>query len=520
MANITETPAWLALQQSAQQPRRIEQLFRDDKNRFDHCSLTLDDLLFDFSKTSLQPSDINHLLELARTAAIEQARELLFGGHIVNHSEEQAALHPALRCQRATNDEERRIIGQREAMLDFAAGCRRGEIRGYHDEPFTDVVNIGIGGSESGCALGIDALASFHDGPRVHFISHTEDVQSVLRALYPARTLIIVSSKSFSTAETLRNAEQAQQWLVRELPADAIAQHWVAITADAPRAKSMGAKRIFHYPRGVGGRYSVYSPVGLPLAIAIGEKNFQDFLAGAHALDTHFTEQPLEKNIPVMLALVDIWHRNFCRYPTLAIIPYSRRLQLLPAYMQQLMMESNGKRVTQDGNAITAATCPVVWGAIGTNAQHSFFQLLHQGSDIVPTEFLAACHPERDGDDAQQQQLLANCFAQSQTLMSGGGDDDGAHHCPGNRPSITLLYRRIDPYTLGRLLALYEHRVFVAGALWGINSFDQWGVELGKNVARDLEDHLTDSGDRDSTSPATGGLLDHYRKLSNASNEK
>ncbi|MEM6467870.1 MAG: glucose-6-phosphate isomerase, partial [Pseudomonadota bacterium] len=379
---------------------------------------------------------------------------------------------------------------------------------------FTDVVNIGIGGSDLGPAMAARALAPFIDGPRPHFVANVDgsDIADTLRPLDPERTLVIVASKTFTTIETMTNAATAKAWLESTSDPD---QHLAALSSAPEKAGAFGVDgaRVFGFEDWVGGRYSVWGPIGLSLMLAIGPAGFDAFLEGGHSMDRHFQEAPLEENMPVLLAAIGLWHRNICGYPTRAVLPYDERLGRLPAYLQQLDMESNGKRVALDGTALERASGPVVWGEPGTNGQHAFYQLIHQGTDVIPAEFLVAAHGHEPDLDHQHRLLLANCLAQSEALMLGQHQADTPHRVfPGNRPSTTLMYRQLDPFTLGRIIALYEHRVFVEGTVWGLNSYDQWGVELGKVLAKDLQPLVDGTGSAPKDSSTTG-LLGHLHGL-------
>jgi glucose-6-phosphate isomerase len=379
------------------------------------------------------------------------------------------------------------------------------------DAAITDVVNIGIGGSDLGPQMAVAALAEFVlPGKRFHFVSNVDghELAGVLRQLRPEGTLFLIASKTFTTIETMTNARSARAWFEAQGGKD-IARHFAALTTNVAAAREFGIATTFGFWDWVGGRYSMWSAIGLPIAIAIGAAGFRQLLAGAHEMDRHFATAPLASNLPVRLGLLDLWYRNFCGFTSRSIAPYHSALCRLPAYLQQLEMESNGKRVDAQGSALSIATAPVLWGEPGTNGQHAYFQMLHQGTDVVPVEFIAvkqALHHL----PGHHSQLLANVLAQAQALMQGKTDDGGHKHFPGNRPSTFLLLERLDPTSLGALLALYEHRVFVSGSLWGINSFVQWGVELGKVLAKDIAPRL-DSGDLSGLDASTAGLLRRLR---------
>ncbi|MEO1551080.1 MAG: glucose-6-phosphate isomerase [Pseudomonadota bacterium] len=491
-----------------------------DPDRFGQFSASLDDMLLDYSKTALDAPARALLLDLMRARGVEDRRTAMFTGLPINETEGRAVLHTALRAPKGTSilvDGQDVMPGVRatlDAMRGFAHAVRTGEICASDGQPFTDVVNIGIGGSDLGPVMATLALAPFADGPSPHFVANVDgsDISDTLKGLDPARTLVIVASKTFTTIETMTNAATAKDWLAGVADAGA---HLAALSSAPDKAGAFGVppSRVFGFEDWVGGRYSVWGPIGLSVMLAIGPDAFDDFLAGGHAMDRHFCEAPLAYNLPVLLAAVGLWHRNICRYPTRAILPYDERLGRLPAYLQQLDMESNGKSVALDGTALPRASGPVVWGEPGTNGQHAFYQLIHQGTDVIPVEFLVAARGLEPHLDHQHRLLLANCLAQSEALMRGQSQADTPHRVfPGNRPSTTLIYPKLDPRVLGMIIALYEHRVFVEGVVWGLNSFDQWGVELGKVLAKDLQP-LVDGTTTAPKDSSTTGLLAHLHRL-------
>jgi len=492
-------------------PIHLRTLFAGDPARFDRLSFSLDDLTVDLSKEKLDQPALDALMDLARTAGIETRRDAMFAGERCNSTEGRPVLHMALRGA-ASAPEGDDVEGVREKFLAYAEAVRAGAI--------TDVINIGIGGSDLGPAMAVRALAPDHDGPRLHFVSNVDGAHlaDTVRRLDPATTLVIVASKTFTTLETMINSRSARDWLGAHAATNMAA---VSASPDACLEFGIPKDRVFGFWDWVGGRYSVWSAVGLPIAIAIGAARFREFLAGAAAMDRHFREAPLETNLPVLLALTGIWRRNAMGWPTVALVPYDQRLGQFPAYVQQLDMESNGKSVTRDGTPAATATGPVIWGAPGTNAQHSFFQLLHQGTDVIPVDFIAAARPRAPGlylNPDHHAVLLANCLAQGEALAFGnspdpaGADPLAPHRAfPGDRPSTTILFRRLDAGTLGRLIALYEHKVFVMGVIWGINSFDQFGVELGKELAERLIPVVRGESAIPLDS-STAGLLAHIRK--------
>jgi glucose-6-phosphate isomerase len=447
----------------------------------------------------------------------------MFRGDKVNNTENRAVLHTALRAPRGATiqvDGENVVPAVHETLdrlFAFAEGIRSGTIAASDGKPFTDVVNIGIGGSDLGPVMATGALAPYHNGPNLHFCANVDAAQisDILRRTDPARTLIIVASKTFTTVETMTNARTARAWLVEALGEAAVGAHFCAVSTALEKVAAFGIApdRTFGFWDWVGGRYSVWSAIGLPVMIAIGAANFREFLAGARAMDEHFCAAPLAQNLPVLLALVGVWHRNACAYPARAILPYDQRLARLPAYLQQLDMESNGKGVARDGSPRPyPATGPLVFGEPGTNGQHAFYQLLHQGTDIIPCEFLIAAEGHEPHLRHHHELLIANCLAQAQALMAGRTLEEakGNPHrvFPGNRPSVTLAYRKLTPRTLGSLIALYEHRIFTEAAIWDINAFDQWGVELGKELATRL---LPSVQGKEPADPAYAGMLDFLR---------
>lgn len=523
--------AWEGVASAARrlQGVHLRDLFAADPDRFERCSWQLDDLTLDASKEKLDGDALNALLALAEAAGVEARRNALFAGEAVNVTEGRAALHMALRGG-AVPPEGADVAGTLERFLALAEDVRSGACQGSGG-PFTDVVNIGIGGSDLGPAMAAQALAPDSDGPRLHFVSNVDGAHlaDVTAGLDPRRTLVIVASKTFTTLETMTNARSARAWLEGAVGPAAGAQ-MAAISTNVARCRDFGidAERVFGFWDWVGGRYSIWSAIGLPLAIGIGAERFRQFLAGGAAMDRHFQDAPAGCNLPILLGLIGVWRRNAMGWPTVALIPYDQRLARFPAYVQQLVMESNGKRVTTDGQPVRQATSPIIWGEPGTSAQHSFFQLIHEGTDIVPVDFIAAARP-RSADAGHHALLLASCVAQSQALAFGHDEaevraemaaegmpqaeiDRLAPHrtFPGDRPSTTLVHRELTPYALGRLIALYEHKVFVEGAVWDINAFDQWGVELGKKLAKRIIPAIRGETAAD---PASCGLVTRLRAL-------
>jgi glucose-6-phosphate isomerase len=494
------TDLWSRLANHHKNSKDLKTLFSENATRFAEFSASLDDMLIDYSKTHLTAEIFLLLLDLAVTSKVAEKRDAMFAGEKINNTENRAVLHTALRNIANSPvitdgaDVMPDINTTLEALYRFAAAVRCGDISAADGKPFTDVINIGIGGSDLGPVMVTGALAPYHDGPTIHFVSNVDGAHlaDTIKHLDPARTLILIASKTFSTIETMTNAHSARKWISGALGEAAVAAHFVAVSTALDKVAAFGIRpdRIFGFWDWVGGRYSVWSAIGLAVIIAIGPDNFQQFLAGAHDMDTHFRTAPPAKNLPILLALIGIWHRDVCGFAARAILPYDQRLARFPAYLQQLDMESNGKSVTKSGNPVTRSTGPLVWGEPGTNGQHAFYQLLHQGTDVIPCEFLIAAKGHEPDMQEHHKLLIANCLAQSEALMKGRTLEEASGNphrvFPGNRPSITIAYSQLTPRTLGRLIALYEHRVFVEAAIWDINAFDQWGVELGKELATNL----------------------------------
>lgn len=509
-----ETAAWPLLHAYARAFREgasafdLRAAFASDPQRFAHFSQSAPYIFADLSKNLIDARAESLLLQMARETGFENHRNALLAGEAVNSTERRAAWHtllrrPGLGESGADQGIEAEVAAVQANMLAFADQMRA-------DTAITDVVNIGIGGSDLGPRMAVQALrsAGFTSGPRVHFIANGDahELIELLPRLRAAHTLFIVASKTFGTAETLQNASAARDWFVAQGGGE-VARHFVGVTCNEQAACEFGVGRVFPLWDWVGGRYSLWSAVGLPLAISLGGDGFRALLAGASAMDEHFANAPLETNLPLRLALLDVWQRDFLGMRTRCVNPYHQGLRRLPAYLQQLEMESNGKGVDARGRVLPFQTSPVVWGEAGSNGQHAFFQMLHQGPDVVQVEFIAVRDPAHGLRD-QHRCLLANAMAQARALMIGQADPGGHRSFPGNRPSTFLLLERIEPASLGALLALYEHRVFSSGSLWGINSFDQWGVELGKTLAADLAPRLV-SGDATGLDASTAGLLSH-----------
>jgi len=520
------TEAWAALLGHFEAHGRdldLREAFARDPSRFASLCFEAPEIFADLSKNLVDTATLRFLLDLARECGVEARRDAMFAGEVVNLTEGRAVLHTALRAPAGAGPFSAEVHAVLDAMLAYAERVRA-------DEGITDIVNIGIGGSDLGPQMVVPALDAFcHRGKRLHFVSNVDghDITPVLRGLDARRTLFIVASKTFTTQETMANAAVAREWFVAQGGSD-IARHFAATTTNVKAAGEFGITTTFGFWDWVGGRYSLWSAIGLPIAIAVGDANFRALLGGAHAMDRHFAEAQAAQNLPLLLGLLDVWYRNFHRFTSRSVAPYHQGLKRLPAYLQQLEMESNGKRVDVDGQPLPFGTSPVVWGEPGTNGQHAYFQMLHQGTDVIPVEFIAVKTPTHPHADLQAK-LIANCLAQSQALMVGKStaaaraekaptasatlDSDvlASHRTfPGNRPSTTFVLDALTPRALGALIAMYEHRVFTSGSLWGINSFDQWGVELGKALASDLLPRLA-SGDTAGLDGSTAGLLARLR---------
>jgi len=500
------TAAWAALAGHYQAHGRdfdLRDAFARDPRRFEALSFEAPDVFVDLSKNLVDVATMRFLADLARECGVEAQRDAMLAGAVINTTERRAVLHTALRAPRGAGPFSDEVHGVLDAMLAFAESVRGRAAGPAAPAPAASapprlrhVVNIGIGGSDLGPQMVVRALADVaHPGLTFHFVANVDgaDLAAVLARVAPAETLFVVASKTFTTQETMANAETARAWFVAR-GGTRIDEHFVAATSNVEAAARFGITRTFGFWDWVGGRYSLWSAIGLPIAIAIGAERFRELLAGARAMDEHFASAPVERNLPMLLGLIDVWYRNFHGFTSRCIAPYAQALQRLPAFLQQLEMESNGKRVDRSGAALPFATSPVVWGEPGTNAQHAYFQMLHQGSDVVPVEFILLARSSAlasgiapEAIARQHRMLLANGLAQSQALMRGKASTDEPHrHFPGNRPSTTLLLEQLTPRSLGALLALYEHRVFTSGAVWGIDSFDQWGVELGKTLGARL----------------------------------
>ena len=541
-----QSEAWRLL---AEHQRQVAQLhlreeFTRDPGRAQRYSLGLERIFVDFSKNLIIDETLSLLLDLAEQRGLHNRVDDLFSGHEVNTTEGRPALHTLLRVPEGEegpgsglrrNDEQlvppaehgiwdnhefsdiaRQVQQERDRMFEFVKRLRAGEVKGATGKPLSRVVNIGIGGSDLGPRLVVEALSEFHqDGIHIDFVANIDpfDIERALARAHPETTLFIVASKSFTTQETLLNAQRAQSWL-RENGCRDTGKHFLAVSANAAAVElfGIGRDRYFRIEDWTGGRYSIWSCVGMSSAISIGADNFRRFLAGANAVDSHFRFAEFGNNIPVILALLGIWYNNFLDAGAHAVIPYDQKLERLPAYLSQLVMESNGKSVSAHGNRVEAKTSQVIWGGVGSNSQHAVFQFLHQGTRLSSIDFLLPLESRHAG--RQHELLVASCLAQGEALMQGETNPDEPHrHFDGNRPSTTILYDRLDPYTLGMLLALYEHKTFVEAAIWGINPFDQWGVELGKTLAGRIATELAGEEPPGSHDSSTEQLMGRYRSV-------
>ena len=542
MSKLTESPAWQALRfhHAAISSTHMRQMFRDDPARFDKFSVNLGDLLFDYSKNRINDQTVRLLIELADQAKLPSWIERMFNGEKINSTEHRSVLHTALRNRsdrpvqidgKDVMPDVRRVL---ELMRSFSEAVRNGQHLGHTGKKITDIVNIGIGGSDLGPLMVCEALKPFaKSNLRAHFISNVDGTHLVetLKNLDAETTLFIVSSKTFTTQETLTNARSARAWLVEILDDEqAVAKHFAAVSTNLEATAEFGInpQNVFEFWDWVGGRYSLWSAIGLPIVLYIGMDKFEELLGGAYAMDEHFRNTPLDRNIPVLMGMLGIWYGNFFGASSNVVLPYDQYLHRFSAYLQQLEMESNGKRVDRDGNEVDYDTGMVVWGEPGTNGQHAFYQLIHQGTRMIPADFLAPMH-SHNAIGEHHAILLANCYAQTEALMLGKTSEEARAELtaqglqgealdallphkvfPGNKPTNTLLFDKLDPHTLGMLIALYEHKVFVQGVVWNINSFDQWGVELGKQLAGKILPELRDAATATRHDASTNGLINRY----------
>ncbi len=540
---LMESPAWLALKEHYQsiKDEHMRMMFAEDDQRFQKFSATMDDLLLDYSKNRINEQSMKLLMDLARQAEVEQWRDRMFAGEAINITEDRAVLHVALRNRSNTpvmvdgKDVMPMVNRELAHMREFSEQVRSGQWVGYNGSRIKSIINIGIGGSDLGPHVVCDAMKPFAQrGLKVYFVSNADATHLVetLKDVEPESTLFIISSKTFTTQETMLNAFSARKWFMELVGQEkAIARHFVAVTTNVDLAVQFGicADNIFTFWDWVGGRYSLWSAIGLSIAIYIGMDHFEQMLEGAHRMDMHFKNTPLEKNIPVIMALLGIWYNNFFDAQSHAIMPYSQYLERLPDYLQQLDMESNGKTIDRNGHRVNYITGPIIWGQSGTNGQHAFFQLLHQGTKPVPADFIIPILSQNPLG-LHHRVLVANCLAQTKALMLGKKyieaveemkqqgytneqiDEVIAHKVfDGNKPTNTIMFERLDPRSLGSILAMYEHKVFVQGIIWNINSFDQWGVEYGKVLAGQIQKDLSTRDTTSSHDCSTNALI-NYRK--------
>ena len=507
----------------------LQEIFKQDPKRAETFSTELNKLYIDYSKHLITEETLALLISMAQNSDLTGAIQQFFSGAAINQTENTAAMHMALRSPIEKpyyvdgKNVTELVHDELQHMHEFVELLHTGNIRGYTGKSIDTVINIGIGGSDLGPRLATSALSDFAVSDiSIHFVSNLDfsDINSALEKSDPETTLFIISSKSFTTRETLINAKTAIKWL-KECGCNAPDKHLLAVTANHNEAKAFGVKdeNIFHIWKWVGGRYSLWSAIGLPIAIRIGMEHFHDFLEGASAMDQHFCEQPLEKNLPAILALIDIWYTNFLHSETLAIFPYDHSLGMLPEYIGQLIMESNGKQIDTDDNRIEYNTAPIVWGGIGSNAQHAYFQCLHQGTHMVPVDFIVSLKSSLE-NKRHHQELVANCLAQSEALMNGNtaSTESPYKNIPGNHPSTTIFLDELSPAALGSLLCLYEHRCFVQGQLWNINPFDQWGVELGKSLSKQISEELDGNTNKSDHDSSTNRLISRYLSKNKDSN--
>lgn len=544
MSALTQSKAWQALlAHHTSHPFSMRQLFADDSKRFERFSVRVDDLLLDYSKNLVTQETMALLFALARQTGVEVWRDKMFSGEKINFTERRAVLHTALRA--ATDKthaplvvdgadvlpDVRRVL---DKMRIFTDSVRGGDWRGYSGKPITDVVNIGIGGSYLGPLMVCRALQPYSGKLKVHFVSNVDgtDLLEKLEVLDPKTTLFIVASKTFTTQETLMNARSARDWLLRSAgDARHIAKHFVALSTNAKEvtAFDIDASNMFEFSDWVGGRYSLWSAIGLSIALAVGMDHFEELLQGGYAMDAHFRSAPLEQNMPVILALLGVWYNNFYNATTQALLPYDQMLEYFVPYFQQADMESNGKRVDRAGAPVDYATGPILWGGIGTNGQHAYFQIIHQGTQMIPADFIAPAQSHHALDE-HHMTLLSNFFAQTEALMRGKTEAEARAELQasgmaeaaieallphkvfeGNKPTNSILFEKLTPRTLGKLIALYEHKIFVQGIIWNINSYDQWGVELGKQLAAHIQTELRGTAEVDTHDASTNGLIHYYK---------
>ncbi|WP_410497453.1 glucose-6-phosphate isomerase [Chitinibacter sp. S2-10] len=544
MSKLISSPAWQALAAHFKEIESLHmrELFQNDPHRFEKFSLETGGLFFDYSKNRVTEETMALLFDLARQSGIPERIEKMFSGEKINITENRAVLHTALRNLDHNpivvdgEDVMPKVNAVKEQIGEFSDKVRSGEWQGYTGKPITDIVNIGIGGSDLGPLMVCQSLKEYgHARLSMHFVSTVDGDQivSTLKKLNPETTLFIIASKTFTTQETITNARTARAWFLKAADDEKhIAKHFVAVSTNAKAVAEFGidTRNMFEFWDWVGGRYSLWSAIGLPIAIYLGKHNYQDLLHGAYTMDQHFRGKPLEQNVPVIMAMLGIWYGNFFGANTHLVSPYNQCMSRFPAYLQQLDMESNGKTVDLEGNRVDYATGPVVWGDAGINGQHAYYQMLHQGTQIVPIDFIATIeHP--DIPEPHSTILMANFFAQTEAFMRGKNEDEVRAELEksgitgqaqddlvphkifqGNRPTNTIMMQRLTPRRLGALIALYEHKIFVQGTVWNINSYDQWGVELGKQLAKLIEADLTTPGLTSSHDASTNGLINYFKR--------
>jgi glucose-6-phosphate isomerase len=534
MSSLTDSAPWIALRKHYEtvSALHMRELFEADPRRFSRFSVRWEDMLVDYSKHRITAETMRLLFDLARAVQVEQWRDRMFSGEPINTTEGRAVLHTALRnrSRKPVRVGGKDVMPEVRAVLDhmreFSTAVRSGTWRGFSGERITDVVNVGIGGSDLGPVMVTEALRHYASPDmNVHFVSNVDGTHIVetLKRLRPAATLFIIASKTFTTLETIANARTAREWFLQAASdPGAIRRHFVALSTNRQAVADFGIDpaNMFEFWDWVGGRYSLWSAIGLSIAVAVGMENFEALLDGGYAMDEHFRATPLDRNIPVILALLGLWYADFFGAETHAILPYDQYLHRFPAYLQQADMESNGKSVDRDGRRVDYPTGPIVWGEPGTNGQHAFFQLLHQGTRLVPADFIAAATTHNPAGD-HHALLLANFFAQTEALMRGTTPGEGPERPPyktfdGNRPSTSILLRSLTPRTLGALIAMYEHKIFVQGVLWNINSFDQWGVELGKTLAGSIYPELASDAPVQTHDASTRGLINTWKEMRSA----
>jgi glucose-6-phosphate isomerase len=544
MSVVTESASWKALKEHAEKmhPMHLRDLFAEDPRRFDRFSFRWNELLFDYSKNRITEETIERLVRLAEERKLGEAIEAMFAGEKINLTEQRAVLHVALRNRsnrpievdgEDVMPEVRRVL---EKMKQFAARVRGGDWKGYSGKAITDVVNIGIGGSDLGPFMVTEALTPYQDGPAVHFVSNIDGTHLVetLKKVDPETTLFIIASKTFTTLETMTNARSAKSWFLEKAnDPSAVAKHFVALSTNDSGVRDFGIdpENMFEFWDWVGGRYSLWSAIGLSIVLAIGFENFEELLEGAHELDEHFRTTPFDKNIPVLMGLLGLWYNNFFDAQSHAILPYDQYLHRFAAYFQQGDMESNGKSVDRENRRVDYSTGPIIWGEPGTNGQHAFYQLIHQGTKLIPCDFLAPVLSQNPLGD-HHPKLISNFLAQTEALMKGktlkeAKEELAAKGLPpaeverlapskvfeGNRPTNSLFFEKLTPRMLGRLIALYEHKIFTQGILWNINSFDQMGVELGKQLAQKVLPELEGDAPVDTHDSSTNGLIQYFKEV-------